>query len=81
MKKNENLFGNQFVDMNVYKFLHLWSICVNAKFLFHECVTDLNGEVLHASIGLPSTLLVSQARVGKLELKVCKSIWLVIIGS
>lgn len=34
------------------------------------CNLDLNGEVLHASIGLPPTLLVSQARVGKLELKV-----------
>ncbi|KAI5064107.1 hypothetical protein GOP47_0020777 [Adiantum capillus-veneris] len=31
---------------------------------------DLNGEVLHASIGLPPTLLVSQARVGVLEIKV-----------
>ncbi|MCO5611961.1 hypothetical protein L7F22_066221 [Adiantum nelumboides] len=31
---------------------------------------DLNGDVLHASIGLPPTLLVSQARVGVLEIKV-----------
>eukprot|EP00250_Pteridium_aquilinum_P021537 c25158_g2_i1 orf=3038-6676(+) len=34
------------------------------------CNLDLNGEVLHASIGLPPTLLVSQARVGILEIKV-----------
>lgn len=34
------------------------------------CNLDLNGEVLHASIGLPPTLLVSQARVGMLEIKV-----------
>lgn len=34
------------------------------------CNLDINGEVLHASIGLPPTLLVAQARVGRLELKV-----------
>ncbi|CAM6117474.1 unnamed protein product [Calypogeia fissa] len=30
---------------------------------------DLNGDVLHAAIGLPPTLRVAQARVGKFELK------------
>ncbi|KAL2636205.1 hypothetical protein R1flu_007684 [Riccia fluitans] len=30
---------------------------------------DLNGDVLHATIGLPPTLRVAQARVGKFELK------------
>ncbi|KAL3677521.1 hypothetical protein R1sor_027469 [Riccia sorocarpa] len=30
---------------------------------------DLNGDVLHATIGLPPTLRVTQARVGKFELK------------
>eukprot|EP00249_Psilotum_nudum_P020301 c27644_g1_i1 orf=1-315(-) len=33
------------------------------------CNLDINGEVLHSGIGLPPSLLVSQARVGRLEIK------------
>jgi hypothetical protein len=37
-------------------------------------MSDLNGDVLHAAIGLPPTLEVTEARVGKLELKVWPSL-------
>lgn len=39
-----------------------------------EWMSDLNGDVLHAAIGLPPTLEVTEARVGKLELKVWPSL-------
>lgn len=35
---------------------------------------DLDGDVLHASIGLPPTLRVTEARVGMMELKVRKRV-------
>lgn len=33
-------------------------------------MSDVHGEVLHAAIGLPPTVEVTEARVAKLELKV-----------
>lgn len=35
------------------------------------CFADINGEAIHASMGLPPALSVTTAKVGKLEIMVC----------
>lgn len=34
-------------------------------------IADINGEAIHASMGLPPALSVTTAKVGKLEIMVC----------
>ena len=79
------------IPWNSLQMLDCWNECINIQRFLHAfmhmlnfyalCVSDLNGEVLHASVGLPPTLLVKQARVRKLELKVCENILSIMMGS
>lgn len=49
-------------------------------FQFRNLRSDINGDALHSSIGLPPALNVATAKVGKLEIMVCQFVALTIVS-